>query len=172
MSVFLFFFQAYPMPLWDRRTGLIDRQVAAYTRDHRYDLSNYLQQYWPEIGGLLIDNLHIYCGDTDVERFEPQRECCSSRGTWQNRRHKIDRPADRGFEGSAGRSRRPHRTRKIRISGRQPVGQSIRKPRRESQERRRRGSERDHGSPRYRAPHQRDGGFDVDGGMAGVPRTD
>jgi hypothetical protein len=39
--------------------------VAAYMREHGYDLSYYLQQHWPEIGSLLVDKLHIYCGDMD-----------------------------------------------------------------------------------------------------------
>jgi len=75
----------YPMPLWDRRTGAIDRQVAAYMRDHGYDLSYYLRQHWPEIGGLLVDKLHVYCGDMDnffldvsVSKFEQVLESTSN----------------------------------------------------------------------------------------------
>ena len=36
----------YPQPLWDKKTGVIDKQVAAYMRDHNYDLTYYLSHNW------------------------------------------------------------------------------------------------------------------------------
>ncbi|MBZ5520802.1 MAG: hypothetical protein LAP21_00955 [Acidobacteriia bacterium] len=55
----------YPKPLWDKLTGKIDPQVAAYMRDHGYDLRYYLEQNWATIGPKLVGKLHIYCGDMD-----------------------------------------------------------------------------------------------------------
>ena len=55
----------YPVPLWDKRTGQIDRQVALYMRDHGYDLRYYLEQNWKTIGPPLTGKLHLYCGDMD-----------------------------------------------------------------------------------------------------------
>ena len=55
----------YPVPLWDKLTGHIDHDVAAYMRDHGYDLRYYLEQNWATIGPKLVGKLHIYCGDMD-----------------------------------------------------------------------------------------------------------
>ncbi len=55
----------YPMPLWDKRTGKIDRQVALYMRDHGYDLVHYLKANWNQIGPKLVGKLNVYCGDMD-----------------------------------------------------------------------------------------------------------
>ncbi|HEV2500213.1 MAG TPA: alpha/beta hydrolase-fold protein [Terriglobia bacterium] len=55
----------YPVPLWDKLTGEIDPDVAAYMRDHGYDLTAYLEQNWATIGPLLKGKLHIYVGDMD-----------------------------------------------------------------------------------------------------------
>src|SRR6266700_4609577 len=55
----------YPKPLWDKLTGKIDPQVAAYMRDHGYDLRYYLEQNWTKIGPDLVGKLHLYCGDMD-----------------------------------------------------------------------------------------------------------
>jgi hypothetical protein len=55
----------YPRPLWDKQTGRIDAQVAAYMRDHGYDLRAYLEKNWPRIGPQLVGKLHLYCGDMD-----------------------------------------------------------------------------------------------------------
>jgi hypothetical protein len=55
----------YPKPLWDRATGRIDHTVAAYMRDHGYDLSWYVQRHWSEIGPRLVGKLHVYTGDMD-----------------------------------------------------------------------------------------------------------
>jgi Putative esterase len=55
----------YPKPLWDPRTGDIDHSVAAYMRDHGYDLRYYLESNWPKLGSSLIDKIHLYSGDMD-----------------------------------------------------------------------------------------------------------
>jgi hypothetical protein len=55
----------YPKPLWDKRTGKIDHDVAGYMRDHGYDLSYYIQNNWKELGPRLVGKLHFFCGDMD-----------------------------------------------------------------------------------------------------------
>jgi hypothetical protein len=55
----------YPQPLFDKRTGKIDRQVALYMRDHGYDLGYYLKSNWPKLGPQLQGKMHLYVGDMD-----------------------------------------------------------------------------------------------------------
>jgi enterochelin esterase-like enzyme len=55
----------YPKPLWDKLTGKIDHGVAAYMRANGYDLRYYAEKNWSRIGPLLVDKIHIYCGDMD-----------------------------------------------------------------------------------------------------------
>ena len=55
----------YVKPLFDKRTGEIDPEVAEYWREH-YDLSHYLQKNWSWLGPKLIGKLHIYTGDMDT----------------------------------------------------------------------------------------------------------
>ena len=55
----------YPRPLWDRLTGRIDKEVAAYMRDNGYDLRQYLERNWPSAGRDLEGKIHVYCGDMD-----------------------------------------------------------------------------------------------------------
>ena len=54
----------YPKPIWDKRTGTIDRSVAAYWREH-YDLAHILRRDWPTLGPKLRGKLRIYVGDMD-----------------------------------------------------------------------------------------------------------
>lgn len=54
----------YPAPLWDRRTGEIDHQVAEYWREN-YDLAYILKRDWNELGPKLQGKIHVYCGDMD-----------------------------------------------------------------------------------------------------------
>ena len=54
----------YPAPIWDKRTGKIDRQVAAYWKDH-YDLRAILERDWKTLGPKLVGKLNIYVGDDD-----------------------------------------------------------------------------------------------------------
>jgi hypothetical protein len=55
----------YPVPLWDKRTGAIDHQVASYMRDHGYDLTEYIRANWPALGPAIGGKLHVYVGDMD-----------------------------------------------------------------------------------------------------------
>ena len=55
----------YPMRIWDKRTGAIDRKVAEYWRDN-YDLSHILRRDWDKgLGKKLEGKLFIYVGDMD-----------------------------------------------------------------------------------------------------------
>ena len=54
----------YPKRIWDKRTGVIDHEVARYWRDH-YDLRYILERDWPRIGKELEGKIHIYVGDMD-----------------------------------------------------------------------------------------------------------
>jgi hypothetical protein len=54
----------YPKPIWDKRTGSIDPEVARYWRDH-YDLRYILERDWPKIGKQLEGKINIYVGDMD-----------------------------------------------------------------------------------------------------------
>ncbi len=54
----------YFKPVYDKRTGVVDREVAQYWRDN-YDLLYYLQRNWSWLGHKLVDKLHIYTGDMD-----------------------------------------------------------------------------------------------------------
>jgi hypothetical protein len=55
----------YPKPLFDKRTGAIDNEVAGYMRDHGYDLRYYMVKNWKELGPNLVGKLHFYAGDMD-----------------------------------------------------------------------------------------------------------
>lgn len=55
----------YPRPLWDRLTGKIDKDVAAYMRDHGYDLSCNIRTHWSTLGPDLAGKIHVYVGDMD-----------------------------------------------------------------------------------------------------------
>ncbi len=54
----------YPKPIFDKRTGVIDHDVAAYWRDH-WDLTEYLKRNWKTIGEKLRGKLHVYVGLSD-----------------------------------------------------------------------------------------------------------
>jgi hypothetical protein len=54
----------YPARIWDKRTGAIDPEVAAYWREN-YDLRHILQRDWATLGPKLVGKLHIYCGTMD-----------------------------------------------------------------------------------------------------------
>lgn len=55
----------YPEPLFNRKTGTINRKVALYWRDNGYDLNYYLEKNWPTIGPDLDGKIHVYTGDMD-----------------------------------------------------------------------------------------------------------
>jgi hypothetical protein len=54
----------YPKPIWDKRTGAIDREVADYWRDH-YDLSYIMRRDWTTLGPKLVGKLHLTVGTSD-----------------------------------------------------------------------------------------------------------
>ena len=54
----------YPKPIWDKRTGVIDKSVAAYWKEH-YDLRHILERDWPKLGPKLFDKINVYVGDAD-----------------------------------------------------------------------------------------------------------
>jgi Putative esterase len=55
----------YPVRLWDKRTGVIDRKVAEYWKEH-YDLSWILRRDWNKgLGQKLEGKIHLYVGDMD-----------------------------------------------------------------------------------------------------------
>jgi hypothetical protein len=54
----------YPQPMWDKRTGEIDPEVAEYWREN-YDLSHIMKRDWEILGPKLLGKIHIYCGDMD-----------------------------------------------------------------------------------------------------------
>jgi hypothetical protein len=55
----------YPKPIFDKRTGVIDHDVAAYWQDH-YDLRAILEKNWSTLGPKLRGKLHLYCGSADT----------------------------------------------------------------------------------------------------------
>jgi len=54
----------YPKRIWDKRTGEIDPEVAAYWREN-YDLRHILERDWAKLGPKLQGKIHIYTGDMD-----------------------------------------------------------------------------------------------------------
>jgi Putative esterase len=54
----------YPVPIWNKRTGEIDHDVAAYWKE-RYDLRHILETRWTTLGPKVADKINIYVGDAD-----------------------------------------------------------------------------------------------------------
>lgn len=54
----------YFKPLFDKRTGAVDPEVATYWREH-YDLRHYLQKNWQSVGPRLVGKLHFFAGRHD-----------------------------------------------------------------------------------------------------------
>ena len=54
-----------PMPLFDRDTGKIDPEVAAYWEKH-YDIANILRTNWKKIGPSLNGKIHLTVGTADT----------------------------------------------------------------------------------------------------------
>jgi hypothetical protein len=55
----------YPQPIFDKQSGEIDHQTAAYWRDH-YDLNAILQRDWDTLGPKLQGKIHLYVGSDDT----------------------------------------------------------------------------------------------------------
>jgi hypothetical protein len=54
----------YPKRIFDKLTGDIDPEVAAYWKEN-YDLRYILERDWKTLGPKLQGKIHIYCGDMD-----------------------------------------------------------------------------------------------------------
>ena len=54
----------YPEPIWDKKNGIINKQVANYWKEN-YDLTHIIQRDWPKIGEKLKGRINIYVGDMD-----------------------------------------------------------------------------------------------------------
>lgn len=54
----------YPVPIWDKKTGVIDKNVAAYWKEN-YDLAYILKRDWAKYGNSWKGKIHLYCGDMD-----------------------------------------------------------------------------------------------------------
>ena len=55
----------YPVPLFDPRTGAINRDVANYMRDNGYDLSAHVRNNWARLGPQLRGRLNFFAGEMD-----------------------------------------------------------------------------------------------------------
>jgi len=55
----------YPKPVFNKRTGKIDHEVAKYWKEH-YDLSAIMQRDWKTLGPKLAGKLHLYVGEADT----------------------------------------------------------------------------------------------------------
>jgi hypothetical protein len=55
----------YPQRIWDKRTGVIDRKVAAFWKEN-YDLVDIMRRNWEKgLGAKLAGKIHIYVGEAD-----------------------------------------------------------------------------------------------------------
>jgi len=55
----------YPRRIWDKRTGVIDKEVAAFWKEN-YDLGHILQRDWEHgLGEKLRGKIHLYVGEMD-----------------------------------------------------------------------------------------------------------
>ena len=54
----------YPQRIWDKRTGKIDKAVAAYWKDHD-DLRAILERDWATLGPKLANKINLYVGEDD-----------------------------------------------------------------------------------------------------------
>ena len=54
----------YPMRIWDKKTGEINHEVAAYWKDN-YDMRHILERDWATLGPKLEGKLNVFVGDMD-----------------------------------------------------------------------------------------------------------
>ncbi len=54
-----------PMPVWDDRTGVIDKSVVKYWHDH-WDLTAVTQRDWATLGPKLEGKIHVQAGEGDT----------------------------------------------------------------------------------------------------------
>ncbi len=55
----------YPKRIWDKKTGVIDKDVAKYWKEH-YDLRNILETNWATLGPKVANKINVYVGDADT----------------------------------------------------------------------------------------------------------
>ncbi|MDE3151788.1 MAG: hypothetical protein KGL93_06025 [Gemmatimonadota bacterium] len=55
----------YPRRIWDKRSGVIDHDVAGYWKEH-FDLRHYLERNWKTVGPALHDKINVYVGEADT----------------------------------------------------------------------------------------------------------
>jgi len=55
----------YPKPIWDKKTGVVDKTVAAYWKEH-YDLRHILEKNWATLGPKVANKINVYVGDADT----------------------------------------------------------------------------------------------------------
>lgn len=55
----------YPVLLFDKKTGAINKDVVKYMREHGYDLSAYVRDNWPVLGPKLSGKLNFFAGEMD-----------------------------------------------------------------------------------------------------------
>ncbi|MBK8249802.1 MAG: hypothetical protein IPK85_20785 [Gemmatimonadetes bacterium] len=55
----------YFKPVFDKKTGKVDRTVAEYWREN-YDLLHIMRKNWATLGPKLVNKLYIYMGDADT----------------------------------------------------------------------------------------------------------
>ena len=85
----------YPAPIWDRKTGVIDHDVAKAWRPR--DLSLYLQRHWDDVGPLIAGRMFFWCGTMDDFFYDnPTRLFEEQTGTFTNPK------ADFSFEWGEG----------------------------------------------------------------------
>ncbi|MDF1694349.1 MAG: alpha/beta hydrolase-fold protein [Saprospiraceae bacterium] len=56
--------EGYPQRIWDRKSGVIDKNVAAYWKEN-YDLAYIMNRDWDKHGKDWENKIHLYCGDMD-----------------------------------------------------------------------------------------------------------
>src|SRR3546814_11748171 len=56
----------YPVLLYDKKTGAINKEVVRYMREHGFDLSGYARDNWSTLGPKLRGKLHIVAGEMDA----------------------------------------------------------------------------------------------------------
>lgn len=54
----------YPQRIWDKKTGVINKEVAAYWKEN-YDLTHIMNRDWDKHGKDWQGKINIYCGDMD-----------------------------------------------------------------------------------------------------------
>ncbi len=55
----------YPVPLFDKKTGAINRDVVSYMRASGYDLSGYARDNWARLGPKLRGKINMFAGEMD-----------------------------------------------------------------------------------------------------------